>query len=185
MSRTGFRAFLGHDFHRSPSKCAVQARAPVVDWLQFSRGEISMMTDPATAIRREVVQLIDQQIETLRGEEHLTDTDLDQFRLRSGRISDLYQEHDRIVKAASLPFGDSPGPRSFAVLQGGARLLPRACIQPLGGTPVGSSSPVAFCHAPGATNTRIKSVLRWNFARRDLCGFPCNKNRHNRKGGEG
>jgi hypothetical protein len=58
-----------------------------------------MMTDPATAIRREVVQLIDQQIETLRREGHLTDSDLDQLRLRSGRISDLYQEHDRIVRS--------------------------------------------------------------------------------------
>lgn len=36
-----------------------------------------MMTDPATAIKREVFQLIDQQIETLRREGHLTDTDLD------------------------------------------------------------------------------------------------------------
>jgi hypothetical protein len=39
---------------------ALQAGAPVVHWLQFSRGEISIITDPTTAIRREVVQLIDQ-----------------------------------------------------------------------------------------------------------------------------
>jgi hypothetical protein len=62
-----------------------------------------MMTDPAAAIKREVFQLIDQQIETLRRKGHLTDTDLDQFRLRSGRISDLYQEHDRIVRSRVSP----------------------------------------------------------------------------------
>ncbi len=62
-----------------------------------------MMTDPATAIKREVFQLIDQQIETLRREGHLTDSDLDQFRLRSGRISDLYQQHDRIVRSRISP----------------------------------------------------------------------------------
>ena len=62
-----------------------------------------MMTDPATAIKREVFQLVDQQIETLRREGHLTDSDLDQFRLRSGRISYLYQEHDRIVRSRVSP----------------------------------------------------------------------------------
>jgi hypothetical protein len=184
VSRAELPVFWGHDFHNR--RQSMHGR-PAHRWsvgYNF-RAENFYDDGPSHRYQREVFHLIDQQIETLRRDGHLTDTDLDQFRLRSGRISDLYQEHDRIVKAASLPFGDSPGPRSFAVLQGGARLLPRACIQPLGGTPVGSSSPVAFCHAPGATNTRIKSVLRWNFARRDLCGFPCNKNRHNRKGGEG
>jgi hypothetical protein len=58
-----------------------------------------MMTEPATAIKREVFQLIDQQIEILRQEGRLTDTDWDQLRLRSGRISDLYQELDRIVRS--------------------------------------------------------------------------------------
>ena len=62
-----------------------------------------MMTDPAAAIKREVSQLIDQQIETLRRDGHLTDSDLDQLRLRSGRISDLYQEHDRIVRNRISP----------------------------------------------------------------------------------
>jgi hypothetical protein len=47
--------------------------------------------------------LVDQQIETLRREGHLTDSDLDQFRLRSGKISDLYQEHDRIVRSRISP----------------------------------------------------------------------------------
>ena len=62
-----------------------------------------MMTDPAAAIKREAFHLIDQQIETLRREGHLTDFDLDQLRLRSGRISDLYQEHDRIVRSRISP----------------------------------------------------------------------------------
>ena len=62
-----------------------------------------MMTDPATAIRHEVFQLIDQQIETLRREGHLTDRDLDEYRLRSGRISDLYQQLDGIVRNRMFP----------------------------------------------------------------------------------
>jgi hypothetical protein len=62
-----------------------------------------MMTDPATAIRYEVFQLIDQQIEILRREGRLTDSDLDQFRLRSGRISDLYQQLDGIVRNRMFP----------------------------------------------------------------------------------
>ena len=103
MSLTGLSDFLGHHFHKAPSERAIQAGVPVVRWLQFLRGEISMMTDPATAIKREVFQLIDQQIETLRGEGHLTDSDLDQFRLRSGKISDLYQQHDRILRSRISP----------------------------------------------------------------------------------
>lgn len=56
------------------------------------------MTDPATAIRREVFALIDQQIETLRREGRLTDRDLDEYRTRSGEITRLYGELDRIVR---------------------------------------------------------------------------------------
>jgi hypothetical protein len=67
-------------------------------WLQFP-WSIAMMTDPATAIKREVFQLIDQQIEILRQDGRLTDSDLDQLRLRSGRISELYQELDRVVRS--------------------------------------------------------------------------------------
>jgi hypothetical protein len=62
-----------------------------------------MMTDPATAIKHEVFQLIDQQIEMLRQEGCLTDSDLDQFRQRSGRISNLYQELDHIVRSRMSP----------------------------------------------------------------------------------
>jgi hypothetical protein len=64
-----------------------------------------MMTDPATAIKREVFQLIDLQIETLRREGYLTDRDLDEYRMRSGEITRLYREIDRIVRSriSSLP----------------------------------------------------------------------------------
>lgn len=55
-----------------------------------------MMTDPASATKREVLQLIELQIETLRREGRLTDSDLEQYRARSGEISRLYQELDRI-----------------------------------------------------------------------------------------
>lgn len=57
-----------------------------------------MMTDPATAIRHEVFQLIDLQIETLRREGQLTDRDLDEYRMRSGEIARLYGKLDRIVR---------------------------------------------------------------------------------------
>ena len=62
-----------------------------------------MMTDPATAIRREVFQLIDLQIETLRREGHLNDGDLDEYRTRSGEITRLYRELDRIVRSRLSP----------------------------------------------------------------------------------
>jgi hypothetical protein len=55
-----------------------------------------MMTDPSSGIKREVLQLIELQIETLRREGRLTDSDLEQYRARSGEISRLYQELDRI-----------------------------------------------------------------------------------------
>src|SRR5579859_6658412 len=96
----------------------------------FAR-RISMMTDPGTAIKREVFQLVDQQIEILRREGHLTDCDLDQFRLRSGRISDLYQEHDRIVRSRISPHLRLARASSFHHGSRGCRPLARACIQPL------------------------------------------------------
>jgi len=55
-----------------------------------------MMTDPSSDIKREVLQLVELQIETLRRDGHLTDSDLEQYRARSGEISRLYQELDRI-----------------------------------------------------------------------------------------
>lgn len=55
-----------------------------------------MMTDPASGIKREVLQLIELQIETLRRGGRLTDSDLEQYRARSGEISRLYRELDRM-----------------------------------------------------------------------------------------
>lgn len=58
-----------------------------------------MMTDPATAIKREVLQLVELQIETLRQKGCLTDSELEHYRARSEKIARLYQEIDRIVRA--------------------------------------------------------------------------------------
>jgi hypothetical protein len=55
-----------------------------------------MVTDPASAIKRVVLQLIELQIETLRRDGRLTDSDLEQYRAQAGEISRLYQELDRI-----------------------------------------------------------------------------------------
>jgi hypothetical protein len=54
------------------------------------------MTDPAAAIKREVLHLVELQIETCRREECLTDCDLEQYRAHFGKISRLYRELDRI-----------------------------------------------------------------------------------------
>jgi hypothetical protein len=55
-----------------------------------------MMTDPATAIKREAVQLVDLQIETLRQEGCMTDSTLVDYHKRSERIIQLYQQMDRM-----------------------------------------------------------------------------------------
>jgi hypothetical protein len=55
-----------------------------------------MMTDPATAIKREVLQLVDRQIETLRHEGRMTDSALVDYHTRSEKIIQLYQEMDRM-----------------------------------------------------------------------------------------
>jgi len=54
------------------------------------------MTDPASAIQREVHQLINSQIETLRQPSFLTDLDLVEYRVRAERIGRLYSVLDRI-----------------------------------------------------------------------------------------
>ena len=54
------------------------------------------MTDPASAIKREVHQLVDLQIETLRQPSGLTTSDLLDYRVRSQKITVLYQELDQI-----------------------------------------------------------------------------------------
>jgi hypothetical protein len=55
-----------------------------------------MMTDPAAAITREVHQLVELQIQTLRQESSLTSSELVDYHIRSGKITMLERELDRI-----------------------------------------------------------------------------------------
>jgi len=57
-----------------------------------------MMTDPAFAIKNQVQQLVDVQIDTLRKPSSLTSSELDEYRSRSERISALYEQLDLIVR---------------------------------------------------------------------------------------
>jgi hypothetical protein len=57
------------------------------------------MTDPAAAIKREVHQLVDRQIETLRQPSGLTTSDLSDYRDRSDKITTLYRELDQMRRA--------------------------------------------------------------------------------------
>ncbi|MFZ0859039.1 MAG: hypothetical protein WCA27_07775 [Candidatus Sulfotelmatobacter sp.] len=59
-----------------------------------------MMTDPASAIKREVHQLVDLQIETLQQPSRLTTSDLLDYRVRSKKITVLYHELDQIRRAS-------------------------------------------------------------------------------------
>jgi hypothetical protein len=52
----------------------------------------SVMTHPTSAIKHEVHQLVDLQIQTLRQESALTSSDLVGYHLRSEKITALYQE---------------------------------------------------------------------------------------------
>jgi hypothetical protein len=58
-----------------------------------------MMTDPASAIKREVHQLVDRQIATLRQASALTTSDLFDYRELSEKIGTLYRELDRTRRA--------------------------------------------------------------------------------------
>jgi hypothetical protein len=58
------------------------------------------MTDPASAIKSEVCQLVDRQIETLRQPTSLTPSDLLEYRVHSEKITGLYRELDRIVRTS-------------------------------------------------------------------------------------
>jgi len=58
-----------------------------------------MMTDPASAIKNEVDQLIELQIQTLRQGSCLGTTDLLDYSVRAERIRTLYQELDRITRS--------------------------------------------------------------------------------------
>ena len=59
-----------------------------------------MMTDPASAIKREVHQLVDLQIETLRQPSRLTASDLSDYRVRSEKITTLFHELDQMRRAS-------------------------------------------------------------------------------------
>lgn len=58
-----------------------------------------MMTDPAIAIKREVFQLVELQIEALRREGRMSDSSLSEYHTRSEKITELYCEIDRVVRA--------------------------------------------------------------------------------------
>ena len=55
-----------------------------------------MITDPALAIKREIHQLIDLQIETLRRDSPLNSSELLDYSARSERIRSLYGKLDRM-----------------------------------------------------------------------------------------
>ena len=58
-----------------------------------------MIPEAAYGIKREVLQLIDLQIATLRQESSLDSSQLQDFRARSKRLRTLYEELDRIGRA--------------------------------------------------------------------------------------
>jgi len=55
-----------------------------------------MMTDPASAIKCEVSQLVELQIQAFRQDSSLTSSELLEYRMRAEKIRTLYQELDRI-----------------------------------------------------------------------------------------
>ena len=55
-----------------------------------------MVTDPASAIHRQVYELIDSQIAMFSGPSLLTDADLIAYRIRSEHIKRLYSELEQI-----------------------------------------------------------------------------------------
>jgi len=62
-----------------------------------------MIMDTVSAIKREVLQLIDLQIETLKQRSSLDSSQLTDFQARSERIRKLYDELDRIGPTYLLP----------------------------------------------------------------------------------
>jgi len=58
-----------------------------------------MLTDPAPDLKREVHQLVDLQIQTLKQQSALTSSQLLDYKKRSERIRLLYSELDRIGRA--------------------------------------------------------------------------------------
>ena len=61
-----------------------------------------MMTIPATAIKHEIRELIEVQIEIFRQPSRLTSSELSECHCRAERIKQLGQELDRISSAAIL-----------------------------------------------------------------------------------
>jgi hypothetical protein len=59
-----------------------------------------MLPDPTSVITREVHQLVDLQIQTLRQPSYLTTSDLVDYRVRSEKLTVLYQELDQIQRAS-------------------------------------------------------------------------------------
>jgi hypothetical protein len=57
------------------------------------------MTNPTSAIKREVHQLVDRQIAALRQPSRLTTSDLSDYRERSEQITKLYRELDHARRA--------------------------------------------------------------------------------------
>jgi len=56
------------------------------------------MTDPAFAIKNQVQQLVEVQIDTLRKSSSLTSWELDEYHPRSERITTLYGKLDLIAR---------------------------------------------------------------------------------------
>jgi|SRR5580692_9680047 hypothetical protein len=65
---------------------------------EFRDGSIPMNTKAASAIRSEVQQLVELQIQPFRQESPLADVDLIDFRMRSERIRTLCWELDQIAR---------------------------------------------------------------------------------------
>jgi hypothetical protein len=60
--------------------------------------EVRMMTDPAFAIKRQVEDLVETQIDALGKRSSLSSSDLDECHARSEKISVLYRELDTIKR---------------------------------------------------------------------------------------
>jgi hypothetical protein len=59
-----------------------------------------MMADPASDIKREVHQLVELQIQTLRQPSCLNTSDLLDYRVRSKKLTALYKELDHLRRAS-------------------------------------------------------------------------------------
>ena len=68
------------------------------------------MTDPASAIKRELDNLITQQIATLRRKAALTNEDLEEYHTRSVKLDILFRELDRSKPAGAGSSQQIPHP---------------------------------------------------------------------------